>query len=132
MFRFSVQSLTRLEDCDQKLIYLFMRVIKNRDCSILCGHRGQEEQNQLFKEDKSKLLFPDSKHNQTPSRAVDVAPYPIDWDDIIGFYFFGGYVQAVADNMKIPIRWGGDWDGDGDLNDQSFMDLVHFELVDET
>ena len=128
MFRFSVQSLTRLEGCDHRLIHLFMRVIKHRDCTILCGHRGRDEQDRLFKEGKSRVLSPDSKHNQKPSCAVDVAPYPIDWNDLMRFYYFGGYVQAVADNMQIPIRWGGDWQGDGNLKDQSFMDLVHFEL----
>ena len=29
--------------------------------------------------------------------------------------------------MDIKIRWGGNWDG-GDLEQQSFDDLVHFEL----
>jgi len=28
--------------------------------------------------------------------------------------------------MEIPIRWGGDWDRDHCLSDQSFDDLVHF------
>ena len=41
-----------------------------------------------------------------------------------------GYIQATADKLGIKIRWGGDWDSDGDLDDQTFMDLGHFELVD--
>lgn len=127
-YKFSDQSLACLETCDRRLIHLFMRIIENRDCTILCGHRGQQEQDRLYRESKTMVLFPDSEHNRTPSFAVDVAPYPIDWDDLMRFYFFGGYVKAIADHMKIPIRWGGDWDGDGNLKDQRFNDLVHFEL----
>lgn len=70
----------------------------------------------------------DSKHLALPSRAVDVAPYPINWGDKKRFYHFAGYVQGLAAQLGISLRWGGDWDGDNDLNDQTFFDLVHFEL----
>ena len=71
-----------------------------------------------------------SKHNSFPSLAVDVAPYPINWSDKERFYFFAGYVKATADQMKIKIRWGGDWDGDTKVRDQTFMDLPHYELIE--
>jgi hypothetical protein len=32
--------------------------------------------------------------------------------------------------MDIPLRWGGDWDSDTEVNDNGFDDLVHFELED--
>ncbi|MFQ5990813.1 MAG: hypothetical protein ACE5NA_00110 [Nitrospiraceae bacterium] len=41
---------------------------------------------------------------------------------------FGGFVLGVAEMMDIPIRWGGDWDGDRTFRDQNFNDLSHFEL----
>ena len=41
---------------------------------------------------------------------------------------FGSFVRGVAYKMGVEIRWGGDWDGDFDLKDQTFMDLVHFEI----
>ena len=43
------------------------------------------------------------------------------------FYYYGGYVLATGDAMGIPLTWGGDWDGDRDIHDQTFDDLVHFE-----
>ena len=43
------------------------------------------------------------------------------------FYYFGGYVLGTAQEMGIDIRWGGDWDGDRSISDQTFDDLVHFE-----
>ncbi len=61
--------------------------------------------------------------------AVDIAPYPIDWKDHKRFYYLAGIVKGVASQMGIKVRWGGDWDSDNDLNDQSFMDLGHFEIV---
>ena len=37
-------------------------------------------------------------------------------------------VMGVAKQMNLPIRWGGDWDMDNDLDDSNFLDLVHFEI----
>ena len=31
--------------------------------------------------------------------------------------------------MNIKLRWGGDWNDNKDFSDQTFDDLVHFELV---
>ena len=129
MPRFSQKSINRLNTCHPELRRLFENVVETFDCSIVYGFRGNDEQDKLFDEGKSKLKGGQSKHNRFPSLAVDVAPYPIDWDDTKRFYYFAGYVKRTAEDMKIKIRWGGDWDGDNNLNDQSFMDLVHFELI---
>ena len=32
--------------------------------------------------------------------------------------------------LGIKLRWGHDWDGDIDLNDQKFNDGPHYELID--
>jgi hypothetical protein len=61
--------------------------------------------------------------------AVDVAPYPIDWEDTKRFYHFAGFVQATAKQLNIPIIWGGDWNNNNNFKDQTFNDLVHFELI---
>lgn len=93
----------------------------------------ESEQNKYFEQGKTKVQWPDSKHNKKPSWALDAAPTPIDWEDRERFYYFAGVVMAVAKLLKIEIRWGGDWDRDGNFKDQSFDDLVHFEMVtDET
>jgi peptidoglycan LD-endopeptidase CwlK len=127
---FGKKSMERLKTCDQRLQDLFNEVIKNYDCSVLQGTRTKEEQDEFFRTGKSKVQWPNSKHNSSPSKGIDVSPYPIDWDNTKRFYHFAGYVQGIADQMGIKLRWGGDWDNDFDLDDQSFMDLVHFELVD--
>lgn len=125
---FSKTSLERLATCHPKLQALMNEVIKYEDCVILCGHRGQAEQDQAFRDGKSKLKWPQGKHNTLPSNAVDIAPYPLDWNDSLAFARLAGYVQAVADSMGIAVRWGGDWNKNGKSKDERFLDLVHFEL----
>jgi len=130
MGQFSQQSQKRLDTCHPLLQMIFYDIVRTFDCSIIDGHRPMHRQNQLYREGKSKLIYPNSKHNQFPSLAVDVAPYPIDWADIRRFYYFGGYVLGVVRSIGIKIRWGGDWDGDRQVKDQEFNDLIHFELGD--
>lgn len=129
MPQFSHRSLSRLKTCDSRLVQLFNEVIKTYDCTVLEGHRTREKQMEYYLAGKS--MTTNSKHLLVPSEAVDVAPYPLDWDDTIRFYHFAGFVQGTAINLNIPIRWGGDWNGNLNLRDQHFFDLVHFELRDE-
>lgn len=126
---FGEQSMARLRTAHPMLRALFCEVVKHFDCTILCGVRDQAEQDRLFEEGKSRVLFPNSSHNSNPSMAVDVAPWPVDWTDTERFIYFGGYVKGVAMRMGVPIRWGGDWDGDFQVRDNRFNDLVHFELL---
>lgn len=118
---FSSLSLERLATCDPRLEALFMEVIRHRDCSIICGHRGEAEQNAAHENGFSRLKFPESKHNGLPSLAVDVAPYPVDWQNLDRFKVFGGFVLGVAAVMGLKIQWGGEWN--------SFKDYPHYELV---
>lgn len=74
------------------------------DITVLCGYRGEAAQNKAFREGKSKLLYPHSKHNRTPSRAVDIAPYPIDWGDLAAFEALRKYGLELASRMGIRVR----------------------------
>ena len=130
MPKFSNRSKDKLSSCHKDLQILFNEIIKYYDCSIIEGFRSNKRQDELFHQGKSKLKAGQSKHNQNPSLAVDAIPYPINWNDKIKFYHFIGYVKATADQLGIKIRSGSDWDSDGDLNDQAFFDLPHFELID--
>lgn len=131
MPKFSKRSKERLDSCHPDLIRLFEKVVEKYDCSVLEGYRSNTRQEELFEQGMSKLRAGQSKHNNVPSLAVDVAPYPIDWNDKIRFYHFVGYVKGVADQLGIKIRCGADWDSDNDLHDQTFFDLPHFELIGE-
>lgn len=129
MAEYSRTSRERLLSCHPYLQKVFEQVVLKYDCTILCGHREEEAQAKAYLEGKTKLQWPQGKHNRLPSLALDAAPYPIDWKDLKRFYHFAGYVLGTADKLSVKLRWGGDWDGDRDLGDQEFNDLVHFELI---
>ena len=128
MPRFGKTSRARLASCEKELQNLFNEVVRYFDCSVLVGYRGRNEQNTAYESGHSQVEWPNGKHNKNPSVAVDVAPYPIDWDDRERFIYFGGFVKGCAFRMGIPLRWGGDWDNDTKLSDNKFDDLVHYEL----
>ena len=128
MPKFGKSSLEKLSTCDKRLQLVFNEVIKTVDCSVLEGHRGEQRQNKLYDEGKTKLKFPNGRHNASPSRAVDVVPYPIDWEDRERFHLFAGFVLGIAKQLGINLRWGGDWDSDWQVNDNRFEDFPHFEL----
>jgi peptidoglycan L-alanyl-D-glutamate endopeptidase CwlK len=137
---FSAASLSNLKTCDERLQRVFVEVVLSFDCTVTCGHRGRADQDAAVAAGKSQTPWPTSKHNSSPSKAVDVVPYPVKWGtegtpeqrrkDVARFYLFAGYVLAVAKSLGIALRWGGDWDGDKDFNDQRFDDLPHFELAE--
>ena len=140
MANFGKTSKQKLSTAHIDLQTLFNTVVKHYDCTILEGYRSVERQKSLFDAGKSKIdgIHRKGNHNYQPSRACDVVPYPIDWNDTKRFYHFSGYVLGIADMLlnegKIAhvVRWGGNWHGsfaDRDLKPQNFNDLVHFELV---
>ena len=128
MPKFGKRSMSKLETCHEDLQQVFYQVIKHFDCSILEGYRGEELQNKYFDEGKSKVKFPKGRHNANPSKAVDVVPWPVDWDDTDRMYYFAGFVKGIASMLDIPIRWGGDWNDNTEVKDTGFKDLPHFEL----
>lgn len=129
MPQFGEISQKRLAECAKPLQDIANEVIKTFDFTILCGHRGELEQTKMLKEGKSTLSYPNSKHNQMPSIAIDVAPYPIDWNDKERFFLLAGLFFATANAKGIVLRWGGDWNCNWNFEDQTFDDLPHFELV---
>jgi hypothetical protein len=108
-------SKLKLETCDVRLQQLVTAVAAEvdagalaaqnvTDVTVLCGYRGEAEQEAAFKAKASKLHFPHSKHNIIPSRAVDLAPYPIDWGDREAFLALRGLVVRTAKKLGIKIR----------------------------
>lgn len=141
MPEFSRISQERLDTCHIDLQVIFTEVIRRGyDCSILCGYRSKIAQLEAFEGGYSQVEYPNSKHNKSPSMAVDVSPYfpglrGPDWNDLGAFYMFAGCVKCIADQLlaegKIThhLRFGGDWDGDCQTADQKHKDLPHFELI---
>lgn len=94
------------------------------DVTVLEGVRTVERQKELVAKGASKTM--NSKH--ITGDAVDLAPYPIDWNDKSRFNELARHMLNAASELGIKIRWGGDWNMDGDWKDESFYDGPHFEL----
>jgi peptidoglycan L-alanyl-D-glutamate endopeptidase CwlK len=121
------KSRANLSTCDPILQTVFEEVDREVPLKVIEGYRSPERQKQLFDEGRSKVQV--SKHQTTPSDAVDVAPLPVNWQNKQKFYYLAAFVVCLAKTKGYKIRWGGNWDGDQDLDDQTFMDLVHYEVV---
>ena len=146
MPKFGRKSREHLETCHPDLQTLFNAVIEVVDCSVICGYRNKADQDKAVASGNSKAVYPNGKHNSNPSTAVDVYPYPIDFDDMDRYYYFAGWVLAKAEilrnvgEMAHKVRWGGNWDGlnngaiDFSYNRKPKVldDKPHFELIPDS
>ena len=135
MPNFSAASLSKLATCHPELQILMHEVIKHRDCTIIEGHRGEAAQEAAYAAGNSKLHYPLGNHNASPSNAVDVLAYPIEWNNNPRNIEFAGFVLGVAKMLYVQgkmshhIRWGGVWGTDASKPLAHFADLPHFEII---
>ena len=134
-YSFGVQSSINLEQCCFDLQYVMNNAIAMdlMDFSITEGYRGKARQNRFFDIGKSRVKWPDGKHNSIPSKAVDAVPYINNKSSYNKLHccVLAGIILATAKKLGIEIRWGGNWDQDGEpVTDQGFQDLVHYEVLD--
>ena len=133
-YRFSKRSLDRLGTCHPDLVKLMTEAILDPACpsdlTVLCGHRGEKEQNAAFDAGRSKLRYPRSKHNGFPSLAVDVAPYidgAVSWD-WEHYYPLADHIRATWDRLEAAGALSGSfvlvWGGTG----KTLRDGPHFEI----
>lgn len=130
---FSQKSIEKLNTCDPRLQGIMRKAIRASkiDFGISCGYRSPEDQLKAFNEGKSKIQA-GGKHNVSLALAVDIFGYVNGKADysVPVMCYLAGIIQACAFELNIPIRWGGNWNGDGEiLTDQSFDDLPHTELI---
>ena len=132
MPNFSQASRTRLATCHQDLQDLMNEVVKGFDIKIIEGHRTEARQQDLFAQGRTKPgpvvtncdgILKKSKHQSLPSIAIDVAPYPINWNNTNRFWELGGFVQATALRMNIKVKWGGHFN--------TIVDLPHWEVFND-
>lgn len=132
-FSFSTASRLSRSKLHPSLRAIVDEAIKTVDFRILDATRGRAAQEQAFHLGHSKAHFGDSAHNYVPAVAMDLFPSPYDWDTrkpevMKAFQFMAQQVMFAAQQLKIPLRWGGDWDMDGKQNTTGLVDLPHFEL----
>jgi peptidoglycan LD-endopeptidase CwlK len=86
------------------------------DFTVIEGVRNIERQKQLLADGKSTTL----KSRHLTGHAVDMVPWPVDWEDLERFEAMAKAMKAAAKELEVPIIWGGDW--------KTFYDAPHFEL----
>lgn len=124
MFSFGQRSKSNLITCHPDIRFVMNESIKIIDFSVLCGVRSMEKQNRAYNEGNSKLKWPHSKHNVDPdnprdiewpnlSTAVDIVPYPIDWENLGRFHALADIIKQIAKDENVDLHWGYDlwgWD----------------------
>ena len=121
LFKFSKRSLDALQGVRPELILVASRALSYStvDFAITEGLRTKERQEKLFQEGASRTL--NSKH--LTGHAIDVVAYEdgsISWAWDCYEQIDDAFQQA-ADELGIPIRWGGTF--------ETLKDGAHFELT---
>lgn len=113
------RSRKSLEGVHPDLVSVVERAIKltEQDFMVIEGLRTVERQKKLLAEGKSKTM--NSRH--LTGHAVDLCPYPVDWNDHSKFKAIADAMKEAAEELNVPIEWGGDWKGG--------WDKPHFQLT---
>lgn len=148
-FVFGKTSEERLRTMHRDLQLVFRESLKASevDFGIAEGHRPVKRQQELYAQGRTVPgrivthvdgINKKSKHNKLPSDAGDVYAWvngKAIWSERYLTYL-GGVITTTAKRLyaegKIsrPIRWGGNWDRDGNiLDDQRFDDAPHYERI---
>lgn len=144
-YSFSQRSNDKLQNVHPDLVQICHYAMDTQimDFSVVEGARSLTRQRDLVAKGASKTM--NSRHliqDDGYAHAVDLYPYPInmhkvrahDTVEICRFGVLAGLVKSGAEDLykqgKIShkIRWGGDWDNDGETLDHRFFDAPHFEL----
>lgn len=155
MNKLSTSSKKKLATCHPLLQALVAKVLHWVDVGVTAGERGEKTQNALFVAGNSQLRYPDSKHNTSPSIAVDLVIYHPKFG-----YLYGGdeqllYIRRVtgctvaharcwimmqyaelntlmqleARKQGYQLRWGGDWGKPDGFLTTKLVDVFHWEIA---
>lgn len=117
-YKLGTRSLQSLSGVHPDMVAVVKRAIEitGVDFTVIEGIRNINRQRELFKAGKSTTM--NSRH--ITGHAVDMVPWPVDWEDLERFEVMSEAMKTAAEELEIPIVWGGDW--------KSFYDAPHFEL----
>jgi peptidoglycan L-alanyl-D-glutamate endopeptidase CwlK len=138
-YKLGFRSRQRLAGVHPDLVAIVERAIdlSTQDFSVLCGVRTKEEQQRLYDQGR-KTPGPivtwtlNSRHLPAADgfgRAVDLIPNPVDWNDPKKFDAISEAMFAAAKQLGKKLRWGADWDMDGNARERGESDSPHFEIV---
>ena len=121
-YKLGTRSLQNLSGVHPDLVAVVKLAITitEQDFTVIEGIRNINRQRELVKAGKSTTM--NSRH--ITGHAVDMVPWPVDWNDLERFEIMSEAMKQAAEELDIPIVWGGDW--------KSFYDAPHFELDRKT
>ena len=121
-YKLGTRSLQNLSGVHPDLVAVVKLAISitEQDFTVIEGVRNINRQRELVKAGKSTTM--NSRH--ITGHAVDMVPWPVDWNDLERFEVVSEAMKTAAEELDIPIVWGGDW--------KSFYDAPHFELDRKT
>lgn len=132
-FRLSQRSLTALVGVHPDLVRVVKRAIEitEQDFLVTEGVRTPERQKELYAQGRTKpgkkvtwtLTSNHFKHADGFGHAVDLVPFPVDYEGPVKFPKFdaiGRAMKKAAAELGVPLDWGGDW--------TKTKDRPHFEL----
>ena len=128
MYRLGKRSLLRLEGVHPDLVRVVKRAIgmTTIDFTVLEGVRSQVRQMELFQSGASKTM--NSRH--LTGHAVDLGAWmfgEVSWHWPL-YYKINKAMKLAMLEESVLLRWGGDWDSDGDYEDETWRDGPHYEL----
>lgn len=149
-FKLSSKSLNKLTNVHPDLARVVQKAIElsTTDFSVTEGERSLAQQQANVKKGVSQTLK--SKHLKQDdgfAHAVDLVPYPVNWE-INAFYPIAYAMQQAAEALNVNIRWGGCWaklngdkrspmrmvkdysDARRKVGNKVFIDAPHFEIVE--
>ena len=122
-YKWGKKSSDLLATCDKKLQDLANMMLERSefDLTITDGYRDETAQNFAYVNGKSNARFGQSKHNEFPSKAIDICPYPINWDENDRrWQEMALNAMWCAGKLGFEITWGGSF--------KKLIDKPHFEL----
>ena len=141
-FKLGTKSKEKLKDVHPKLAKIVARAIElsEVDFTVVQGNRTQAQQDALYAQGRTKpgpIVTKTRNSNHIGGRAVDIMPW-IDGklfmpdrptkEDAKLWFRINQAMQLAACEDGIKLRWGGDFNQDGNLTNDSFVDLPHWEL----
>jgi len=132
------QSKKRLVGVHPDLVAVVKRAMEvtKQDFTVLCGVRTAKEQAREYAKGRTTpgpqvTWVKKSRHEVAEDGygyAVDIVPYPVDWNTLSKFDAIADAMQQAAKEYGVKIRSGADWDGDGKLREKGESDSPHWEI----
>ena len=109
-FKLGKTSLARLKGVDETLVNVVKRAIEisEVDFTVLEGVRTIERQRELYAQGRTapgKIVTWTMKSRHIEGKAVDLVPYPLDWNDIEKFNKIKDAMFQAAKELNVNLCW---------------------------